>query len=108
MRLVETGGPLDRAGLIVLLDALAPSITATLDQIAAAPSVELSVRPTNLSPLLPGSAPRPDEWVLIHATTTSVAPGGWIHERINAWDRLGNHLAASEQLRLLQLIPTNA
>lgn len=91
IRLLDDDRPVDSLRLVVLLDALAPSITAVLSEIATVPTIELSVH-------LTGASPR-SEWVLVRASTHATSPGGLIDERLDAWDEDGAHLASARQLR---------
>lgn len=93
VRLTEDDRPPDLRRMIVLLDALAPSYAAILAVPYPIPTVELTVRPARQ--LDQATSP----WVLLHATTTSAAPDGWLHERIDAFDPTGIHLASADQLR---------
>ena len=100
MRLTEDDRPPDLHRMILLLDALPPSYTAILTTVQPVPTVELTVRPAHRldQPTSP--------WVLLHAATTSATPDGWLHERIDAFDPTGVHLASADQLRTT-VIPTS-
>jgi hypothetical protein len=101
VRLTEDDCPPGLHRTIMLLDALAPSYAAILTTLQPIPTVELTVRP---SPAL-GSGTSP--WILLRAVTLSASPDGWLHERIDAWDATGAHLASADQLRTVA-IPTPA
>lgn len=93
VRLAEDDRPPDLHRLIVLLDALAPSYAAILTELQPIPTIELTVRPSHQ--LDQATSP----WVLLHATTLSAIPDGWLHEHIDAFDPTGTHLASADQLR---------
>lgn len=95
IRLRDDDTPIDTNRLIMLVDALAPSFTATLTAPAILPTIELVVRPT--AGLKSTSSP----WVLIAAKTVSSGPDGWVTEHINAWSPDGSHLGTAEQVRLM-------
>lgn len=94
IRFVEDDEAPDAYRLITLLDALAPSYAAVLDQPAAIPTVELAVRTSA------GLERAESPWVLVRATTVSTH-GNWIDERIDAWSPDGEHLGSANQMRLL-------
>jgi acyl-coenzyme A thioesterase PaaI-like protein len=95
VRFVGDDTPPDALGLVVLMDALAPSFAAVLTTPAALPTIELTVRPVATA------APPTSPWVLLQARTRT-AHDGWIDEQINAWSPEGTHLASASQLRLLR------
>jgi Thioesterase-like superfamily len=93
VRLTEDDRAPDLHRMIVLLDALAPSYAAILTELQPVPTVEFTVRPAHR--LDQASSP----WVLLHAATVSATGDGWLHERIDAFDATGIHLASADQLR---------
>lgn len=96
IRLVEDDRTPDAPRLITLLDALAPSYAAVLNDLVAIPTLELSVRLTGGHERTPESP-----WILLRSVTGSSA-GGWIDERLDAWSPAGVHLAGASQVRLVQ------
>jgi hypothetical protein len=94
IRLVEDERPPDLPRLITLLDALAPSYAAVLDDLALAPTVELTVVPAD------GLVLARSPWVLLRAVTRAVTASGWIDEVIDAWSPDGTHLGSAHQLRV--------
>lgn len=98
VRIADDDTPPDALRLIFLLDALAPSYAAILRDAHLVPTVELSVR-------LQSNARPSSPWVLLHACTVA-AHGGWIDERIDAWDLDGSHLASASQLRVVRSADT--
>lgn len=95
IRLLDDDAAPDPARLIFLADALAPSYSAVLTELAPMPTLELSV---HLSGRPAGSSP----WVLLSARTPAASPEGWITEDIDLWNEDGIHLAAARQLRILR------
>jgi acyl-CoA thioesterase len=95
IRLVEDDAAPDAFRLVTLLDALAPSYAAVLDQPVPIPTVELSVR---ISAALERAT---SPWILLRATTLS-HDGGWIDERIDTWTPSGDHVGAANQVRLVR------
>lgn len=97
IRLVEDDRAPDGPRLITLLDALAPSYAAVLDELLPIPTLELGVRLTGLHD-------RDDAddspWVLLRAVTRS-SVDGWVDERLDAWSPAGIHLAGATQVRLV-------
>lgn len=93
IRLVEDDAPPDPLRLVMLSDALAPSLAAVLTDLAEIPTVELSV---HLSQTRSGGSP----WLLLRARSHATV-GGFVHEQIDAWDPNGVHLARATQLRLV-------
>jgi hypothetical protein len=94
IRLVDDERPPNLARLIVLLDALAPSYLTTVTELMIAPTVELTVMPTD------GLATASSPWVLLRATTRSSTASGWHDEVIDAWGPDGSHLGTAHQLRI--------
>ncbi|MGA9277516.1 thioesterase family protein [Ilumatobacter sp.] len=95
IRMRDDDTPIDLGRLIVLLDALAPSATATMTDFVAIPTVELTVRPQ------PALATARSPWMLLHAHS-QVSDDGWVDERLDAWAPDGAHLGSASQLRLVQ------
>jgi acyl-CoA thioesterase len=94
IRLRGDDAPVDEARLIVLVDALAPSYTATLRELVLVPTIELTVRPGT------GLADASSPWALVRARSTAASEDGWIEESIDAWTPQGAHLGSARQLRL--------
>jgi len=95
IRLADDDQPVDLLRLIMLLDALAPSFSAVLTEVALLPTVQLAVHPTD--GLLGTTSP----WLLVRAVTTAMSADGWCHESLDAWTPDGIHLGVAEQIRLL-------
>jgi hypothetical protein len=95
IRLVGDDRPVDVMRLIMLLDALAPSYSAVLTEVALLPTVQLAVHPSD--GLLGSTSP----WLLVRAATTSMSADGWCHESLDAWTPDGIHVGGAEQVRLL-------
>jgi hypothetical protein len=96
VRLVEDDRAPDLPRFVFLMDALAPSYAAVLSTLAAVPTVEFTVRPA--AALAGADSP----WVLLHAATIAAGPGGWVSERIAAWDPAGVFLGWADQLRVVR------
>lgn len=95
IRLLEpVADPWER--LLVLADALAPSLSAVMTDLRAIPTVRTTVRFT------PEVARRDFSWVLVDATTTEASDDGWLTEVITIWDPDGTTLATSSQLRTVR------
>lgn len=86
--------PVDVSRFIVLIDALAPSAAASLSDLVAIPTVELTVRPA------PNLAAATSPWILLD-TVSVVSADGWVHETLTAWDPDGDHLGSATQLRVM-------
>lgn len=95
IRLADDDRPVDLLRLIMLLDALAPSYSAVLTDVALLPTVQLAVHPTD--GLLGTTSP----WLLVRAATTAMSADGWCHESLDAWTPDGAHVGVAEQVRLL-------
>ncbi len=95
IRMIEDDAAPDAFRLVTLLDALAPSYAAVLDQPIPIPTVELSVRIS--SRLEHATSP----WILLRATTLET-DGHWVDERIDAWTPAGDFVGAATQVRLVQ------
>lgn len=95
LRLTEDDRAPDLHRMILLLDALAPSYSAVLTSPRPVPTIELTVRPAA------GLDEAASPWILLHAQTLMASSDGWLYERINAWDRNGDHLASADQLRVI-------
>ncbi|MFI0817416.1 thioesterase family protein [Streptomyces sp. NPDC021098] len=96
VRLLEDDDPPDVLRLIFLMDALAPSYTATLSTLALAPTIELTVRPAD------GLVGAASPWILVRARTSASSVGGWIDEHMEVWGRDGALLGTGHQLRILR------
>jgi hypothetical protein len=94
IRLLEDNEPPDVHRLILLMDGLAPSYSAILQEPLPIPTVEFSVGPAA------GLDHATSPWVLLRATTHQAGPDGWVHENIDAWGPDGTHLGTGRQLRL--------
>ncbi|MFT3812236.1 MAG: thioesterase family protein [Acidovorax sp.] len=95
LRLVDDDLPPDGARLAVLMDALAPSYSAVLEEPVAIPTVAFTVTPGS------GLATAASPWLLLRARTDACGHDGWLLERLDAWAPDGAHLGSGEQLRLV-------
>jgi acyl-CoA thioesterase len=93
IRLRDDPAPVDLARLVILLDALAPSAAATMTDLVAFPTVELSIRPA------PGVHTTTSPWMLLD-THSTVSADGWVDESLSAWAPDGTFLASASQIRL--------
>jgi hypothetical protein len=93
VRLVEDDEPPDELRLIVLMDSLAPAVTAAIAEIVAVPTLQLTVRPS-----VDGRA-NSSPWVLLTARSHLVTPDGWADEQLDAWSPDGTHIGTARQLR---------
>ena len=98
IRLTDGDEPVDELRTIVLADALAPSYAAVMTDIAAVPTLELTVHlhPTD------DDRPRSSPWALVRATTPRATADGWATEQIEMWDEDGRLVASAFQHRLVR------
>jgi len=82
--------------LLVLADALAPSLSAVLTDLHTMPTVRMTVRFT------PAVATEDFSWVLVDAVTVDASEDGWLTENITIWTPDGIPLATSSQLRAVR------
>ncbi|RNL78830.1 thioesterase family protein [Nocardioides marmorisolisilvae] len=94
VRIIGDDQPLDALRTVFMVDVLVPSLTATLTERAAVPSLELSVHLGRIPPVA-------SSWLLLHARTTRIAGDAWVTEDVDAWTREGVHVATARQLRLV-------
>ncbi|MFO6451256.1 MULTISPECIES: acyl-CoA thioesterase [unclassified Aeromicrobium] len=90
----EVADPWER--LLVLADALAPSLSAVMTELRTMPTVRTTVRFT------PEVATEDFSWVLVDAVTVDASDDGWLTENITIWTPDGTPLATSSQLRAVR------
>lgn len=86
----------DTLRLLFLLDVLAPSYSAVLDEMRPVPTLELGAQFTG--PLREDASP----WLLLSARTDHAPGDGWLIEDFDAWAEGGQHVAAARQTRIIR------
>jgi hypothetical protein len=97
VRLTDDDKPPDACRLAALLDALPPSLVATLTEPMAIPTVELSF---HVGPALTNATADGSPWAFVEASTRW-ALRGWVSEEVRAWAPGGALLGVAQQLRLV-------
>jgi hypothetical protein len=94
VRLVDDDQPVDELRLVVLMDCLAPALSAVMPAMLPVPTIELSVH------LTPAVATATSPWILLRARTEQAGDDGWCSERLEAWGPDGRFYGTATQLRL--------
>ncbi len=94
VRLVDDDRPVDELRLVVLMDCLAPALSAVMTTMTPVPTIELGVHPT------PAVRATSSPWILLRARTEQAGDDGWYSERLEAWGPGGRFYGTATQLRL--------
>ena len=94
VRLVDDDRPVDELRFVVLMDCLAPAISAVMLAMTAVPTIELGVH------LAPAVRSATSPWILLRARTDLAGADGWCSERLEAWGPDGSFYGTATQLRL--------
>lgn len=95
LRVKDDESAVDFFKLAFLMDALAPSYSAMLEEMVLIPTVTITMYPTNIQ-----SATR-SPWILLRAETQACTLDGWIDEQLHAWSEDGVFLGSASQRRFI-------